>query len=55
MPSMSKKKRKEMEFFINDSNRIEHNKVCRACIHDCKQSHKTMVLACSRYKSERSK
>ena len=55
MPSMSKKKRKEMDLFINRAGRIEYNKVCRACIHDCKQSYKTMVLMCGRYKNKRSK
>lgn len=55
MPSMSKKKRKEMELFVNKQGRIEYNKICLACIHDCKQSHKSMVLMCSKYKSKRSK
>jgi len=54
MPRMSQKRRLEMSFFINDKGRIEYNSLCRACVNDCKQSHKAVVF-CRKFKSKRSK
>ena len=54
MPRMSKKKRLEMNFFINAKGRIEYNRLCRACVNDCKQSHKAELVSCPQYKSKRS-
>ncbi len=54
MPRMSKKKRLEMNFFINAKGRIEHNRLCRACVRTCKQSHKAELVSCPQYKSKRS-
>ena len=53
MPRMGKKKRLEMNFFINTNGRIEHNKLCRACVNECRQSHKAAVIECKKYKSKR--
>ena len=44
MPRMSKKKRSEMDFFMNNKGRIEYNCLCRSCIYSCKQSHKAVVF-----------
>lgn len=38
MPRMSKKRRLEWAFFLNERNRITFNALCRGCTHDCKQS-----------------
>jgi len=53
MPRMGKKKRLEMGFFINSDGRIEYNKLCRACLNGCKQTHKALVITCRNYKSKR--
>ena len=55
MPRMSQKKKLEMSFFINSKGRIEYNSLCRACVNDCKQSHKAIILSCPKFKSKRSK
>lgn len=49
MPRMGKKKRLEMSFFINTHRRIEYNRLCKACLRDCKQSHKAVIVSCPRY------
>ncbi len=53
MPRMSKKRRLEMSFFINSKGRIEHNRLCRACVNACKQSHRAIIVCC-KFKSKRS-
>ena len=35
MPRMSKKRRLEWAFFLNERNRITFNALCRGCTHDC--------------------
>jgi len=50
MPRMSKRKQLEMSLFINEKGRIEYNRLCKACIHDCKQTHKAIIVACPKYK-----
>ena len=54
MPRMSKKKKLEMNIFINDKGRIEFNKLCRACVNLCKQSYRVILISCRNYKSKRS-
>ena len=49
MPRMSEKKRLEMSLFINTKGRIENNWLCKVCVHDCKQSHKAVIIACPKY------
>jgi len=55
MPRMSQKRKLEMGFFINSKGRVEYNSLCRACVNECKQSHKAMILSCHKFKSKRSK
>lgn len=55
MPRMSKKKKLEWSFFLNDRNRITYNALCRKCVHECKQSFRAAVIECPRYHSKRSK
>ena len=54
MPYMSQKRKKELSLFLNDAGRVEHNVLCRRCIHGCKQPHTAMVVECNRYLSKRS-
>lgn len=55
MPRMSKKKKEEWAFFLNDRGRITCNALCRRCVHDCKQSFRAMVIVCPHYHSKRSR
>lgn len=54
MPKMSKKRKKELSLFLNNSGRVEYNALCRRCVHECKQPHTAMVVECRRYLSKRS-
>ena len=54
MPRMSKKRKEEMAFFLNDRNRITYNELCRKCVHGCKQSFRASILECPHYHSKRS-
>ena len=52
--SRSKKWRLEWSFFLGGNGRRQYNKLCKACVHECKQSSRTKVIVCSRYFSKRS-
>ncbi len=54
MPRMSKKRKLEWQYFLNDRNRITFNKLCRHCRNDCKQSFRSIVIECPKYISKRS-
>ena len=43
---MSNKKRSEMSMFINSRGRIDYNRLCKACLHDCKQSYRAIIFDC---------
>ena len=53
MPRMSKKRKEEMAFFLNDRNRMTYNSLCRRCVHGCKQSFRASILGCQHYHSKR--
>lgn len=53
MPRMSKKRKVEWSFFLNDRNRITYNELCRRCRNSCKQSFRAVVVECPRYISKR--
>ena len=53
MPRMAKKRMQELNFFLNDLGRVNHNVLCRRCVRSCKQSFRTVVVECSRYLSKR--
>ena len=55
MPRISKKRKQEWSFFLNDRNRIAYNQLCRKCTHECKQSFRAVVIECPHYCSKRSK
>lgn len=54
MPRMSKKRKEEWAFFLNEHNRTTYNSLCRKCVHRCKQSFRAIILECPRYHSKRS-
>lgn len=53
MPRMSKKRKLEWSFFLNDRNRITYNILCRQCRHRCKQSFRARIIDCPSYYSKR--
>ena len=52
---MSKKRRVEWSFFLNDRSRVTYNELCRRCRRDCKQSFRAVVIECPKYLSKRSR
>ena len=55
MPRMSKKRKHELSFYLNDRGRVTYNELCRKCQHGCKQSFRAVVVDCPRYLSKRAK
>lgn len=55
MPRMSRKRKNELAFFLNDRGRVAYNVLCRKCRHTCKQSFRAAVIDCPRYLSKRAK
>ena len=51
--SRSKKWRLEWAFFLAENGRRQYNKLCKGCVHPCKQSFR-VVLSCPHYRSRRS-
>ena len=55
MPRMSKKRKYELSFYLNDRGRVTYNELCRKCQHGCKQSFRAVVLDCPHFQSQRVK
>ncbi|MDD2957186.1 MAG: hypothetical protein PHR92_01460 [Lachnospiraceae bacterium] len=55
MPIMSKKRKLEWSFFLNDRNRITYNSQCRKCRRRCKQSFRAIIVECPPFQSKRAK
>lgn len=56
MPKLTKKKKAEWDFFIDPrTGRRTYNKLCLNCVNNCKQSHRSQVIACAKYRSKRQK
>ena len=55
MPRMSKKRKLELSFFLNDRGRVACNDLCRKCQHECNQSFRAVVSDCPHYLSKRAK
>lgn len=55
MPRMSKRRKEEWAFFLNDRNRITYEELCRRCAYDCKQSFRAILITCPFYISKRRK
>ena len=47
--SKSKKWRLEWSFFLGENGRRQYNRVCKGCVHGCKQSFRADLIACPRY------
>ena len=41
--------------FLGENSRRQYNKLCKGCVHPCKQSLQPVVLSCPLYLSLRSK
>lgn len=55
MPRLSKKAKREYDFFINpQTGRRTYNDLFRKCGNECKQSFKAVIVSCSKYHSKRS-
>lgn len=55
MPRLSKKARREWNFFISPkTGRRTYNDRCRKCSNACKQSFKAVIVSCPKYRSKRS-
>lgn len=55
MPRMSKKRKQEWAFFLNERNRITYNPLCRKCRRTCKQSFRATIIECPPFLSKRAK
>ncbi len=55
MPRMSKKRKLELSFFLNERGRVAHNGLCRKCHHTCKQSFRAVIIDCPKYLSKRAR
>ena len=53
MPRLGKKAKVEWSIFIGSNGRRQYNILCRRCQHGCKQSFRTIILACPMYRSKR--
>lgn len=53
MAVMSKARKEELSFFLNDQGRIEYCSLCSKCEKECKQSYKIKAIYCPVYKSKR--
>lgn len=53
--SRSQKWKLEWAFFLGENGRRQYNRVCRRCIHSCKQSFKADLIACPKYFSKEAK
>ena len=53
MPRMSRKRKEEWSFFLNDRGRRAYNELCSKCASSCKQSHRAAVIECRKYQSKR--
>lgn len=55
MPRMSKQKKEEWDFFLDEYGRITYNELCRKCDRECKQSFRAVIISCPEYNSKRRK
>jgi hypothetical protein len=54
MNSRSKRERLELSFFINPvTGKVQYNRQCRRCVNDCRQSYRTVIIACKNYERKK--
>ena len=46
LPRMSKKRKHELSFYLNDRGRVTYNELCRKCQHGCKQKTAYEITGC---------
>ena len=47
--------RLEWAFFLGENGRRQYNRLCKGCVHPCKQSFRAVVLDCPHFQSQRMK
>ena len=47
--------RLEWAFFLGENGRRQYNRLCKGCVHPCKQSFRAVVLDCPHFQSQRVK
>lgn len=53
MAAMKQETLKDMPFFINGKGKIEYNSKCKECENKCKQSFRSEVVICPKYKGRK--
>lgn len=53
MPRMRKHRKQALAFFLTDKGRVAYNRLCLRCTHDCKQSHRAVIIECQRFEKRR--
>ncbi len=53
MPRMSDQRKRELAFFLSETDRVAYNKLCLCCKHECKQSYCAVVVNCRRFEKRR--
>ena len=53
--SRSKRWKTEWAFFLGENGRRQYSRICRWCVHDCKQSFRADVIQCPKYISRETK
>ena len=53
IPRISKARKVEYSYFLNDKNRMNYNKRCLECKNACKQSFRAVVINCPNFRSRK--
>lgn len=53
--SKSKAWKTEWAFFLGENGRRQYNRICKRCVHGCKQSFRADLIVCPRYDSKEAK
>ena len=53
--SKSKAWKTEWAFFLGENGRRQYNRICKRCVHGCKQSFRALLIDCPRYDSKEAK
>ena len=53
--SRSGKRLLEWAFFLGDNGRRQYNRLCKGCVHPCKQSFRATVVDCPQFRPQGAK
>lgn len=53
--SRSKAWKMKWSYFLGENGRRQYNRICRRCVHNCKQSFRACMIACPKYLSKEAK